>query len=111
MQGDEPGFILAERCAQLLADTRERLTAQSVLSGIKIANFPKQVVGILDALLQPLNGKADVVGQRDINFFTERRPSRSAACSMISVHTAKCSSGISPISSASLLLLSASESA
>ena len=72
MQGDEAALVVREVCFAALADDGQTVHAKAVLLRVELPDRCHERVGEADALLAALDGKADVVGQRDEQALVQR---------------------------------------
>ena len=72
VQGDEAALVIREICPAALADDRQTVHAKTVLLRIELPDRCHERVGEADALLTALDGKTDMVGQRDEHALVQR---------------------------------------
>ena len=72
MQRNEAALVVREVCFAALADDGQTVHAKAVLLRIEFPDRCHERVREANALLTALDGKADVVGQRDEQAFVQR---------------------------------------
>lgn len=91
---DGDGLVLRERLREPAVDVLEHAAGALELAGIEVLHLGAQGHLELDALVHPLDGKAEVVGDRDEGRRGDRHPTRSRASSA----RAMCSGGMAATS-------------